>query len=119
MKKIVMFSLIGAFVCCMVAVALAQPEGAATPPAKNGAATAAPEKPAKDGLALAGACIGAGLAAIGGGLGVGRVGGSMVEAIARQPEAGGTMFTPMIITAGMIEGGMMFAIVLALLVILA
>jgi F0F1-type ATP synthase membrane subunit c/vacuolar-type H+-ATPase subunit K len=29
------------------------------------------------------------------------------------------MFTPMIITAGMIEGGMMFAIVLALLVILA
>ena len=67
------------------------------------------------GLAILGACIGAGLAAIGGGLGVGRIGGGMVESIARQPEAAGAMFAPMIITAGMVEGGMLFAILVALI----
>lgn len=85
-------------------------------PAGDGVAAEAPAG-VGDGLRLAGACIGAGLAAIGGGLGVGRVGGSMVEGVARQPEASGSMFTPMIITAGMIEGGMMFAIVVALIVV--
>jgi F-type H+-transporting ATPase subunit c len=42
----------------------------------------------------------------------------MVEAIARQPEASGTMFAPMIITAAMIEGTTLFAIVICLLSVL-
>ena len=67
------------------------------------------------GWAMLGGGIGAGLAAIGAGLGVGRIGGSMVEGIARQPEASGTMFAPMIITAAMVEGVAMFAIVVCLL----
>jgi F-type H+-transporting ATPase subunit c len=71
------------------------------------------------GLAILGACIGAGFAAIGGGIGIGRVGGSMLDAIARQPEASGTLFSPMIITAAMIEGGMLFAIVICLLGVLS
>ncbi len=61
------------------------------------------------------AIIGGGLAAIGGGIGIGRVGGSMVEAIARQPEASGQMFTPMILTAAMIEGAVLFAIAMPLI----
>ncbi|MBI5722677.1 MAG: ATP synthase F0 subunit C [Planctomycetes bacterium] len=67
------------------------------------------------GLALAGAGVGAGLATIGGGVGIGRIGGSMVESVARQPEASGQLFAPMIITAAMVEGGMLFAIVLCLI----
>ncbi|MCY2930364.1 MAG: ATP synthase F0 subunit C [Planctomycetota bacterium] len=70
------------------------------------------------GLAVVGACIGAGLCAIGGGFAIGRVGGATLDAIARQPEAAGQMFTPMIVAGAMIEGGMFFAIVIALLCVL-
>lgn len=59
------------------------------------------------------AIVGAGLAVIGAGVGIGRIGGSTVESIARQPEAAGTLFTPMIITAAMIEGAAFFAIIAA------
>lgn len=59
--------------------------------------------------------IGAGLALIGGGLGIGRIGGSATEAIARQPEAGGQIFQTMIISAALIEGATLFAVVVALL----
>lgn len=68
-----------------------------------------------DGLRKLGGAIGAGLAVIGGGLGIGRIGGSAVEAIARQPEASGQIFTPMIITAALIEGATLFAVVVGLL----
>lgn len=61
-----------------------------------------------------GAGIGAGLALIGAGLGIGRIGGSAVEAIARQPEAAGAMFTPMILTAAMIEGAAFFALIVCI-----
>ena len=57
----------------------------------------------------------AGLAVIGGGPGIGRVGGDACTAIARQPEASGPIFTNMIITAGMIEGATLFAVVVGLL----
>jgi F-type H+-transporting ATPase subunit c len=62
-----------------------------------------------------GGAIGAGLALLGGGLGIGRIGGSAVEAIARQPEAAGQISTAMIITAALIEGAMLFAVVVGLL----
>lgn len=63
-----------------------------------------------------GGAIGAGLAVIGGGLGIGRIGGAAVEAIARQPEAGAAVQTAMIIAAALIEGATLFAIVVAMLV---
>jgi len=66
-------------------------------------------------MAMIGACIGAGVAAVGGGFGIARIGAAAIEAIARQPEAAGAMFAPMIITAAMVEGGMLFAIVICLL----
>ena len=56
------------------------------------------------GLAVFGAAIGAGLAAIGAGLGIGKIGGSAMDAIARQPEASGKIQTAMLIAAALIEG---------------
>jgi F-type H+-transporting ATPase subunit c len=61
------------------------------------------------------AAIGAGLAVIGAGLGIGRIGGSAMDAIARQPEAGGKIQTAMIISAALIEGAALFAIVVAMM----
>jgi F-type H+-transporting ATPase subunit c len=57
--------------------------------------------------------IGAGLAVLGGGLGIGKIGASAVEAIARQPEANGQISTAMIISAALIEGTTMFGIVIS------
>ena len=58
--------------------------------------------------------IGLGLIIIGAGLGIGRIGGSAVEAIARQPEAGGRIQTAMIIAAALIEGATVIAMVFML-----
>lgn len=60
-----------------------------------------------------GATIGAGLAVIGAAIGIGRIGGSAAESIARQPEAAGSIQTAMIITAALIEGVALFALVIA------
>ena len=61
------------------------------------------------------AAIGAGLAAVGAGIGIGRIGGSAVEAIARQPEAYNKNQTTMIIAAALVEGVALFAVVVAML----
>ncbi|NBR83484.1 MAG: ATP synthase F0 subunit C [Flavobacteriia bacterium] len=61
------------------------------------------------------AAIGAGLAAIGAGIGIGRIGGSAIESMARQPEATSTIQTNMIIAAALVEGVALFAVVVALL----
>lgn len=61
------------------------------------------------------AAIGAGLAVLGVGLGIGRIGGSAMEAIARQPEASGKIQTAMLIAAAFIEGVGLFGIVAAIL----
>jgi len=71
-----------------------------------------------DGARKLGGAIGAGLAIIGGGAGIGRIGGSAVESIARQPEAAGQISTAMIITAALIEGATLFAVVIGLLAVL-
>ena len=59
-----------------------------------------------------GAGIGAGLALLGVGLGIGRIGGQAVEGMSRQPEAAGTIQTAMIIAAALIEGAGFFALVI-------
>lgn len=59
--------------------------------------------------------VGAGLAAIGAGIGIGQIGGKAVEGIARQPEAASKIQTNMIIAAALIEGVALFAVVVALL----
>jgi F-type H+-transporting ATPase subunit c len=59
--------------------------------------------------------VGAGLAVIGGGIGIGLVGKGAVEGIARQPEAAGPIGTNMILAAALIEGATLFAVVVGLL----
>lgn len=56
--------------------------------------------------------IGIGLVALGVGLGIGRIGGQAMDAIARQPEAASKIQTAMLIAAGLIEGVGFFAIAL-------
>lgn len=68
-------------------------------------------------IAKLGAGIGAGLAAIGAGIGIGRIGGSAVEAIARQPEAAGDIRSNMIVAAALIEAVAFFAMVICFLII--
>jgi F-type H+-transporting ATPase subunit c len=71
-----------------------------------------------DGARKLGGAIGAGLVIMGGAAGIGRIGGSAVESIARQPEVAGQINTAMIITAALIEGATLFAVVVTLLAVL-
>ena len=63
--------------------------------------------------------LGAGVAAIGAGIGVGRIGGSALEAMARQPEMSGDLRANMIVAAALVEGVALFAVIVCLLVVFA
>jgi F-type H+-transporting ATPase subunit c len=80
------------------------------------AATTYAPKEYQGAWAMLGAGIGAGLATIGAGLGIGRIGGSATEAMARQPEIAGTIQTGGLILAALIEGVALFAVVVTLLI---
>ncbi|MCC7145666.1 MAG: ATP synthase F0 subunit C [Phycisphaeraceae bacterium] len=69
-------------------------------------------------VAYAGAAIGTGLVVMGAARGIGNIGASAVEAIARQPEAGGRIFTSMLLSAALIEGFTLFGVVVTMLVVL-
>ena len=69
-------------------------------------------------MAYAGAGMGAGLAAIGAGIGIGRIGGSALEAMARQPESTDDLRANMIVAAALVEGVALFGIIICLLVAL-
>ena len=71
---------------------------------------------AVEGLALLGAGVGAGIVALAAGLGIGKIGGSAMESIARQPEAGGKIETAMIISAALIEGVALFGVIVCLII---
>jgi len=64
-----------------------------------------------------GAALGAGIAVLGAAFGIGRIGSTAVEAIARQPEASGDIRSNMIVAAALIEGAAFFAIVVCLLIL--
>ena len=68
-------------------------------------------------LAAVGAAIGASLAAIGAGFGIGKIGSSAMEAIARQPEAAGDIRSNMIVIGALIEGVALFAVIVSALAI--
>jgi F-type H+-transporting ATPase subunit c len=68
------------------------------------------------GWAMLGAGVGAGLATIGAGIGIGRIGGSAVEAMARQPEMAGQIQTGGLILAALIEGVALFGVVISFLI---
>ncbi len=74
---------------------------------------------APDMMGVMGAGIGAGIAALGAGVGIGRIGGSALEAMARQPESTGDIRANMIVAAALVEGPVFFSIVLSLIIALA
>ena len=63
------------------------------------------------------AAIGMGLAVIGAGIGIGNIGAKAMEAIARQPEAVGDIRANMILTAALVEGAALIAIIVAFLAV--
>lgn len=103
-KPMVALLLIGTGLVLMAASpAMAEPGEGATP-------TAGSRLFDNPGPANLGGAIGAGLVIMGGAAGIGRIGSSAVESMARQPEAAGSINTAMIITAAMIEGATLFAV---------
>ena len=66
-------------------------------------------------LGALGAALGAGIAAIGAGIGIGNIGSSAMEAIARQPEVAGDIRSNMIVIAALIEGVALFAVIVSAL----
>jgi F-type H+-transporting ATPase subunit c len=66
-------------------------------------------------LGNAGGAVGAGLAAVGAGIGIGQIGKGAVEAIARQPEVANDIRANMILTAALVEGAALFAIIVGFL----
>ena len=70
---------------------------------------------AAEALAVVGACVGAAIAAIAAGIGIGRIGSSAMEAIARQPESAGDIRSNMIVIAALIAGVALFAVIVCIL----
>ena len=68
-----------------------------------------------DAIVGIGASIGAGIAAIGAGLGIGKIGAAAMEAIARQPEATGDIRSNMIVIGALVEGVALFAVIVCIL----
>jgi len=68
-------------------------------------------------VAKAGGAVGAGIAALGAGVGIGQIGKGAVEAIARQPESMGDIRANMILTAAFVEGVALFAVIAGILAI--
>ena len=70
---------------------------------------------ASAGLGKLGIALGAAIAVIGAAFGIGKIGASAMEAVARQPEASKDIRTNMIIVAALIEGVALFALIVCLL----
>ena len=69
------------------------------------------------GLNNAGAALGAGLAIVGGGLGIGKLAAAAMESIARQPEASGDIRGGMIVAAALIEGVTLLALITCIMAV--
>ena len=70
---------------------------------------------AVEAIAALDAAIGAGIAAIAAGSGIGKIGGEAMEAIARQPQSTGDIRSNMIVIAALIEGVAFFALIVCIL----
>ena len=105
-----------AVLCVVIAIVIA-PAGVliAQDAANAGTHTAVAPLVEKSSMGYLGISIGAGLAAIGGGVGIGLLSASVVDASARQPEMQGKLLTTMFIAAALIEGLALFAIVVCML----
>ena len=117
MKKLVAFTAMATLGLILFDVDFAAAQDAAHG-SSDAAESLALAKASASGLKGIGGGLAAGLGALGAGVGIGRIGGGAVEAIARQPEMAGTIGTNMIITAALVEGVALFAVVIGLLAII-
>ena len=120
MNRIVRIAVLWLIVCLVLSPALVLAEDAASSTEESidpavAAQYAAEKDAAKAAYGYLGIGLGAGLAAIGGGLALGILGSSVVSAAARQPEMRGQLQTIMFIVAALIEGLALFAIVVCIL----
>lgn len=122
MKKAIISML---FVMVMSVASFALAQEAATAPAQDAAPAAAAQDAAPadntevaapvDNMYKQFAPIGCGIIIFGAGFGIGKIGGSAVESMARQPEAAGAIQTAMILAAALVEGATLFALVICLI----
>ena len=110
-KIAVLFIVVSTLVVPPATLLAADAPAEATP----GGVSAAPA-PVSNLTILAGAGFGAGLVMLGAGYGIGKIGSCAVESMARQPEVAGNIQTAVIITAAMIEGVTLFALIVCILV---
>jgi F-type H+-transporting ATPase subunit c len=97
---------------CAVMMLVVAPAFAADP--ENAPAKEAPAAVAAPAFSMnLGAAFGAGLIILGAGLGIGRIGATATESMARQPEVAGKINGAMIISAALIEGATFFALLVA------
>ena len=73
---------------------------------------------AADALAKLGATVGGGLAVIGAGIGIGKIGGQAMDAMARQPEMQSKLQSSMIVAAALVEGATFFTLIISILALL-
>lgn len=102
-------------VCLAVALFASPAAAQETDDAGSGAAGGAAVAPGSSFSMDLGAALGAGLAIIGAGIGIGRIGGQAVEGMSRQPEAATNIQGAMIIAAALIEGATFFALIVCLI----
>ena len=120
MKRFLIFAAFALLVSSVVPAMAA--DAPANAPGGTGTATATSAAEGENALLTTpgakaiGVGVGLGLIIMGAGKGIGAIGSHAVDAIARQPEAGGRIFTSMIISAALIEGATLFAIVVALII---
>jgi F-type H+-transporting ATPase subunit c len=95
---------------CVALLLMVSPVLAAEGAAGTVAAAAAPSW-----TILAGSAFGAGLIILGAGYGIGKIGSSAVESMARQPEVAGNIQMGMIIAAALIEGATFFALIVCII----
>jgi F-type H+-transporting ATPase subunit c len=107
-NKFMVFAAVALLALGITAPLMAQGEG-------DAGGTAATTSNPLSSLIFLGGAFGAGLVILGAANGIGRIGASAVESIARQPEVAGNIQTAMIISAALIEGATFFALIVCML----
>jgi F-type H+-transporting ATPase subunit c len=100
---------------CVAVLLVVAPAWAADAPKDAAAAPAAAAAAPVNWTILAGASFGAGMVILGAAYGIGKIGSSAVESMARQPEVAGNIQTAMVIAAVLIEGATFFALIVCII----
>ena len=119
MKKLTSLALLLTLLVLPATSALAQGDGAESPDASAAADTEDAASAGQWALIDLGKTFGLGLVIIGAAYGIGKIGAAAVENMARQPEVAGNIQTAMIVSAALIEGATLLAVIVCLLALYA